>query len=343
MTKRTSPPAVPLPCAACGTVFLPRDPRNKYCSENCRYDTNKRTFNKEFGPCPTCGNMFKSRAEKVFCSQTCYINSPQFKAMTMSNIAKNTPNLGVPRVCKGCGSEFSRARRAKFCSTPCRRKYFAERFDRWVANPEQIALPQNFDEYLSQTVMACPISGCDWKGPFLGAHVNFAHGITARDFKILCGFNLTTGLVGTELFASMSAHVRQLIEKGLMSDLFASQGFRPPLNTNKYISLERLERARKQRAELPRTSGVDMPCRMCGKATPQPSLGRRLYCSTTCRSKWYTTRRNTAHGTQCTCAFCGKAFMGTSDQAVRVSNGGQVCCSAVCRNRFNGNKRRKTI
>lgn len=36
-----------------------------------------------------------------------------------------------------------------------------------------------------------------------------------------------------------------------------------------------------------------LPCQMCGKDVPQPTAGRKLYCSTSCRSQYYRKKKHT--------------------------------------------------
>ena len=67
-----------------------------------------------------------------------------------------------------CGAKIkNRNYIKKFCSKDCRRLHYAERFDRWVANPETLALPQCYDEFLMQEELPCLIDGCEWKGKHL--------------------------------------------------------------------------------------------------------------------------------------------------------------------------------
>lgn len=164
------------------------------------------------GPCKTCGVPFRSYGAKFYCSQACYAASPELSARLARHreqFLKLHPRCVRP--CLSCGSEVQSKRSAAraYCSNLCRRRYFAERFDRWVANPESIALPQNFDEFMLSSVLTCPVDGCGWSGMNLGNHVNFVHGIPARQFKKLCGFNISTGLVTPELSQKMSDRGQQ--------------------------------------------------------------------------------------------------------------------------------------
>lgn len=331
MSKRKHERPAALPCAWCGSVFTPKSYRNRFCSQGCQTNfSNKRVDQHTLGPCPTCGSMFQSRRkDKVFCSLDCYIDSDQFKRMNATNLAALNPTLGVPKICKGCGAEYPRASRALFCGKQCRRKYFADRFDRWVANPENIALPQNFDEFLARDVLSCPVDGCEWEGEHLGYHVNIVHGITAREFKKLCGFNIGSGLVGDALSRSMSDRVKLLIADGRIP---VGTGFPDGVRTaTRCVSLEAREHSKKVRAELPRFRDESLPCRQCGVAVQQPRCGHRMYCSTRCRSRWYEKQASET----CRCAYCGGVFASNKSQSKRHAKGLPVCCSSTCRNRLN--------
>lgn len=332
MTKRKHDRPESKLCEWCGVSFSPTNYRQRFCSENCQVVfRNRQPGIHDCGPCPTCGKMFKSKNKtKLYCTMDCYVVSDKFVAMHKENLAKISPNQGIPRVCPGCGCEFSRSNRRKYCTNSCRRRFFAERFDRWIANPESVALPQNFDEFLSRNVLPCPVDGCGWEGEFLGAHVNHAHGISARDFKKLCGFNLSTGLIGEDLAKHFAERALKRQDDGsLMRG--CPGAIVDPSNRESYKSLEGMEHAKKARAELPTFRGTFLPCRECGVDVPQPYMGRALYCSTSCRSKWYT-KQNVD---ECQCAFCGNKFIGTRGQTKRYKKELPVCCGIDCRNKLN--------
>lgn len=331
MTKRKHDRPDSKLCEWCGVSFSPANYRQRFCSESCSIVfRNRETGKHECGPCPTCGNMFKSKdRKKVYCNMDCYVVSEQYVAMRNANLEQLNPNHGKSRVCHGCGGEFARSNKRKYCTNACRRRYFADRFDRWIANPESVALPQNFDEFLSRNVLPCPVDGCGWEGEFLGAHVNHAHGIFAREFKKLCGFNLSTGLVGEDLAKHFAERTLQRIVDGsLMRG--CPDVIRDPASRDSYKSLEGKEHAKKARAELPKVSGKFLHCRECGVDVPQPYTGKTMYCSTSCRSKWYT-KQNVE---ECQCAFCGNKFVGTRGQTLRHKKGLPVCCGIDCRNKF---------
>jgi hypothetical protein len=121
--------------------------------------------------------------------------------------------LRVHLSCLACGKDFEiipsaaerprtfkkmknkRVYKRKFCSSMCARKYRADRFDRYVANPESLALPQCYDEFLTQDELPCLVEGCGWRGHNLSTHMNLAHGMPAAELKELAGFNVSTGVV----------------------------------------------------------------------------------------------------------------------------------------------------
>lgn len=341
MTRRKQDRPTVAPCSRCGVEFSPKSCRAKFCSETCRVAEGNARTRHAGGPCLTCGEMFVSRTPgKKYCTLACYVSSPQFAEMCAANVKAICPEAGTPRVCVGCGAEYPRSRKAKFCTRQCGRRYFAERFDRWIANPESVALPQNFDEFLARDVLSCPVDGCDWEGTFLGTHVNFAHGIEAREFKKLCGFNVTSGLVGQSLSESMSEKAKGFIADGTWSaEGIGGQSSASPTR-EPYVSLERREKAAKIRADLPKLRDSFSPCKCCGRSVQQPYTGRRLYCSTDCRSESYKEDAS-AKSEQLKCARCGKDFLGRSETYRRSESGLPVYCSLPCRNTANAQQRRK--
>jgi len=148
--------------------------------------------------CP-CGNKLNTK-QKQFCSMPCYRGSEQFKAIYASR------KTGVETACKACGNPIYQPRPSsgrhpkRYCNQDCRRKYYAERFDRYV-DSYTIRRPQCFDEFMTQDVLPCLVEGCDWKGHGLAQHLNHAHNITADVARELGGFNRSTGLVSQALRA----------------------------------------------------------------------------------------------------------------------------------------------
>jgi hypothetical protein len=302
-----------------------------YCCKSCRYAmANDRSKDAHIlGPCPTCGKMFTSHYKgKIYCNMKCYTTSDAFRQRM---IAANDAKRIDPKTCPQCGKQFQ-VRTKKYCSATCRREYFAARFDRWIASPQQVALPQNFDEYMLKDTLPCLIPGCDWEGENLGNHVNFTHGITADQFRELVGFNVGTGLVGAALKEHMASRMRDAIAKGL-APAFDGNQRRPDLQSHSSPRLEAKEHGAKARALLVNTTSKrePRPCRVCGQSVEQSYTGRKLYCSTVCRSKYYSRAK---YG-ELPCDYCGGVFMASRSQIHRARRREKVCCSINCRNRMN--------
>lgn len=337
MTRRKRERPAVRSCDWCECEYSPQNYRQRFCSQACATLHGNAQKPHPCGPCETCGRPFHSRTPgKRFCSLDCYLGSDFFAALTWDNMRRLNPTMGVPRVCRQCGEEYSRKRKAAFCGALCRRQYFAARFDRWIANPETIALPQNFDEFLDRDVLSCPVAGCDWEGENLSAHANFAHGIPAREFKKLCGFNLKTGLVGRETSKAMTDRNHRMLADGVIQPGFPADAPRSGPKTD-YLSLEGKEHRKKAAACRERQPPPPRPpqlCRGCGVDVPQPVCGRQLYCTTQCRDRHYATRRVA----EAVCAYCGGRFEANGQQARRTRQSLPVCCSLECRNKFNAVK-----
>lgn len=213
-------------CSFCGNLFKSRSRgqlassragRNVFCGAECKRGHHnvmqrKRPGRHVCGPCPTCGETFRSRTKgKRFCSLDCYTTSDEL----LQRLGDYNAKIAKEWKCACCGNDAPRKR--KFCNDFCRRKYFAERFDRFIANPEDIALPQNFDEFLNRDELPCLIGGCDWVGVNLGHHINMAHGITQDKFKEMVGFNRSTALMGVAARKARSDIMKKLIEEGIIT------------------------------------------------------------------------------------------------------------------------------
>lgn len=152
--------------------------------------------------CPVCGIQFGSAVKKTYCSLKCYRSSPQLKAILQANNDKK--KTGAVLVCVECGASVYRNsfrinRGEECCSRVCKFSYLAKRFDRYIATPESIALPQGYDEFLSKDELPCLVDGCEWVGAQLSLHMNFIHGVTAEELKLIAGFNKTQGVVAAPL------------------------------------------------------------------------------------------------------------------------------------------------
>ena len=350
-------------CVICGKKKMHPPSRaagRKTCGMDCLVEYRKRNGNSGIeadrgvafinamqGPCPTCAAMFRSKHKKKYCSMKCHTSSSEFqiriRAQAESINSTKRVAAGISNgerlslLCLQCGEQFfvrTADRNNRWCTRSCWRKYLSDRFDRWVANPQEIALPQCFDEFLSQTEIPCLVDGCNWVGLSLGHHVNFAHGIGAAEFKERAGFNRNTGLIGSELAKYLSiAGQGRMAQR--MTDGFIPSGYKgKPGIAPTSPSLEAREHAAKARA-LKLASYVPDPekcikCRMCGTPVMQPAMGWKNYCNKKCRSQWLGRKQH-----ELTCDQCGMAFLGSQNQKRRAGRGEPVCCSLDCRSKRN--------
>jgi hypothetical protein len=289
----------------------------------------------QLGPCPECGKHFESRYVKTYCGMKCYLKSPTFKAQLQANNDKKKKEAEVKGTCLQCGVEFSAkaSLKKKFCSRNHYRTYFAERFDRWIASPQAVALPQAYDEFLTLDELPCLIEGCDWHGSHLGQHLNFAHGIPADQFKKLAGFNKNTGLVTPALSQAIASRPHLAfasLPPGAFEKAMQAQKAR------RGVSLEAKEHLAKARALAGEEAKPKArTCRGCGKPFQQEHhFGAKQYCTLECRSAYYA--RNLPYVTL-VCSECGETFQTQSkDQQRRSAAGLPVFHSKTCRQKRNG-------
>ena len=240
------------------------------------------------GPCPTCGQMFLSnRKGKIYCDMECYSKDPKTatrlrklneekskeatkKALKAEAAGEKTTSRPKGMPCKNCG-EPCRIHRS-YCSSGCRREYFNARFDRWIASPQKLALPQNYDEFLLQDVLPCLVEGCQWKGKHLSFHMNVTHGVSADEFKELAGFNKKTGVVSYDVHKLMSRLAKERVAAGLVTGLTPGTPGMPRKNSPS--RLEGREHSRKAHLDaMAQLSDRIKFCRQCGIAIRQPKQG----------------------------------------------------------------------
>lgn len=294
-----------LECAHCHAEFVPTykqlqhlkygECKNAFCSPICRITHNANALRK-IRPtlnCPICHKDFQSKKAKKYCSLKCYNDSPEFKERAKQQFIENGKKIRLKkhlegtenRNCLECNTEFFviKSSRKTFCNKSCWRRYLAKRFDRWIANPQTMALPQAYDEFLTQEDLPCLIDGCDWKGKFLALHMNQTHGVPADEFKRAAGFNLHTGVVPadfSEMLAERNCPIGQL--DGNRS---AGKG-----TIRRYKSLEAREHIIK--GQMLRNANPDnypeRCCLGCGvKFKQTTAFGQTKYHSIECRNKHY--------------------------------------------------------
>lgn len=316
-----------LRCGHCSSIFRGSDSqawkvkyekRTVYCSSICRSAATRNRLSKPIpnrGACPVCNQTFYSRTAKIYCSLDCYVASPQFAKVTeaarnasrsLESRSKMAESLrkGEDAQCLNCGSHFYRKKstaRRKFCTTSCYRSYLADRFDRWVADPQGMALPQCYDEFLDQEELRCVVSGCQWSGAHLTVHMNMAHGVRGDEFKRAAGFNLGTGVVARPLAEALQQRPLQgvALQTELPDDVLAKA--HAALDKGRYLghlyrSREASEHKMKARALLREQAGPVRTCRGCEQEFRQTSvLGRTLYCTVECRDRTYAEARRAKH------------------------------------------------
>lgn len=288
------------------------------------------------GCCKTCGESFASnRPGKLYCCIQCYLSSPDtLRRLRETNAAKRMERPA----CLECGVATAKPSR-RFCNKSCYRKFFEKRFDRFIASPETLALPQNFDEFLNSAVLPCIVEGCDWTGDRLSMHVNMVHGITAEKLKELAGFNRTTGLVSAPESERRRAIATQLVKDGKTGTAFREYldkcraGETQPPKATPSNRLEAKEHHAKAKA-IQKGVLVAKICELCGVEFQTTSLGlSRRFCSLTCR-RTAEKDRNKAFG-DLRCSYCGERFVGNRNKVQRSERGLLVTCSDDCRNRMN--------
>jgi hypothetical protein len=301
-----------LKCAYCDKTFIGSnsqawkvkyEKRRVYCSDECRRCGNGNGRKKpdliSCGPCLTCEKPFLSRAKKPFCSLACYLKrgkgtttrKPSSESAESREQRAARLRTGKYVKCLDCGAQIyekpSRPRR--FCNQICYRSYMASRFDRHVGNPATIEVMQAYDEFLDQDELSCIVDGCEWHGRHLSLHVNFAHGITAEDFKKLAGFNLSSGIIAkptAELYSARALTGVALATYDAAEHLEELRSLaQKPRN---YYSREASEHMMKARALAADTPGPDRVCRGCGVTFQQSTpMGKALYCKKECRDSHY--------------------------------------------------------
>jgi len=268
--------------------------------------------------CLTCGSHFNlSYSNKKFCSKKCYFSSDLLKSIIRERaIAQST---SLTKLCPECGKEYKtkKSRDSVTCSRACYRRFFAKRFDRFILSRSDIGSINNFDEFMTQNELPCLIKGCSWVGKSLSLHINSAHGITARDFKDMAGFNRRTGLVCEELSERLSLHDRDWFKKfhGPGNAVRGAVGY-------KWTDEHREHRAKARAISLKRLK----TCVQCGTEFATKATNVR-FCSIVCRDTARAARAREVGP----CSVCNNNFSMSRLQAGKVKKGLPVVCGFACR------------
>ncbi len=349
-------------CSHCGCEFVAskrmskrsrsRTPsKTSYCSQICRSSGQAKLMKKDHLKyritCKKCGKTFESSTPKLYCNMKCWTSSEEWRRHLLLNAEKGRlaslklkgfgPQLRVEITCLECGTKRMQkpSRDMKYCNRRCFRKYMAKRFDRWIANPETIALPQGYDEFLSKNELPCLVAGCHWSGKNLSYHMNMTHGVPKREFKRAAGFNLSSGIVGASTSALMAASAER---RGL-----GNNG--PPLASQQrgyhgspgYSSLEGSEHRQKAMALVAAEPSRKtwQVCASCGEEYLPAALDTcSKYCSLDCRNAFYLKNAHTLKFWM-ECRQCSQDFEGSVEQQVRWEVHLPVFCCVHCRQRHN--------
>lgn len=307
-----------------------------YCSAECKQKRNYAQPGAHSGVCRNCKTTFRSKTKnKLYCSLKCYIESPEAVERLKQ---RNEAAAEARPKCLQCGEKTKTNR--KYCSNLCRRRFFDERFDRFIASPESLALPQNYDEFLCKDELPCIIEGCDWVGHRLGFHCNIVHGIDVKKLRELAGFNKKTGIVSASESQRLSEQGRALFEEGKTGIAFLEMleevkaGERSLPKPKPSVSLEAKEHRRKS-AAVRLCSIVTKTCSQCGAEYQSTSMAHsRLFCSVKCRQ--ISEKARAKSGVEdVRCSFCGEMFTANRYKADRSRRGLKVTCSDTCRNSMN--------
>lgn len=351
-------------CAHCGCEFLltsvqvgmlgRANPLRVFCSPICRQSAPPKSGGKYECTCGACGKQFRSSRPKAFCNIKCYVASDQFKQHQaeiskkglQTSLANRGHELKDPKLveCLNCGRQWHErpSRKSRYCNHKCYREYMAKRFDRWIASPQNIALPQAYDEFLLQEELPCLVDGCGWVGQNLSFHMNMTHGVPADEFKRAAGFNITTGVITSALSQKMSErpHLGYMFQERPRWQQEGSAA--PAKKTKNYHSLESKEHHAKafilREQTMPQSVRI---CCGCGKEFETTSIWacNTKYCSVACRDAFYK-QEVAKREIVAFCGVCQKEFNANYYQGLRMRKGLPVFCSASCKGINNTQNRR---
>lgn len=179
--------------------------------------------------------------------------------------------------------------RRMFCSRACYREYMTKRYQRNVYSADDFVSLANYDSFLSQDKLPCLLKGCGWSGKHVTVHMNSAHGIRARDLKLIAGFNLQTGVISTALSKRLSGRPKVGVALKPEESYLKAAKETVRRTSNKYFSREAKEHHRQSRSLLMETvAGPERTCEGCQTVFQQNTpFGRARYCSIPCRDRAY--------------------------------------------------------
>jgi hypothetical protein len=221
----------------------------------------------------------------------------------------------------------------------------ANRFDRFIANPESLALPQCYDEYLTGDELTCLIEGCGWSGKALSMHMNMSHGIPKKKFKEMAGFNASTGVIPTAYSERLS---QAKIDQGWSAEHM--KHLRSLVKNRKFHRdgtqrLEGKEHLRKSQALSRAERNIRTVCEGCQTVFLTGEMHKK-FCTIECRTQYYSEvqkkQRQANKRHILTCSTCQKTFLGDDEQQNRVNQNLAVACSYYCRQKRAGHIARGT-
>ncbi len=281
-------------CANCGKRFVisasarcRKRKHNKevFCSKTCAHIYRGHHVGGYEIKCKTCGKeIIAAYKDKIFCSLDCYIADEEMQERLKSWRDKRRNAITVE--CANCKKEITRKMskigKNNFCDQSCYREFMAGRFDRYINSDLTIEQMNNYDEFLSREILPCPVDGCNWEGEQLSLHMNFEHGINAKEFKDLAGFNQSTAVVTKDVLQKYK-DVDRTYALDNLNNIITEEYRRSPWPKHS-ASRECKEHIKKSRGLY---QGSEFVCPICGKTFTRVHYGKQIYCSIPCRDIAY--------------------------------------------------------
>jgi len=195
-------------------------------------------------------------------------------------------------------------------------------------------------EYLSGDKIICLLCGKPYRT--LGRHLSRIHGVSHDEYRERYGIPWTYALCCGELSEILSGVANRRIASGEWKPGSDDKDFLAGLASAPHRDAPHRKEIMREAASNrrpPRARFDVLPCRMCGKAVAQPDAGRKFYCDTDCRSRYYDDKRE-SNAPTVTCSLCGDDFTASYSQSLRAAKGLPVYCSLPCRQSVNGSVQR---